>query len=354
MTLRYYQADVLDRVFAEYNSGKQSVCAVMPTGSGKTTVGSEAVIRKLSMRGASAVWLAPLKELVEQAKKYFPTSIDVVCVDETTDLQETIFPRLHISTVQSLAKRKHRPRAKFVVFDEGQYFYGTEEWSALADYYKAQGAEILSMTATPSRADGSPLSGLADSLVVGPSIKELTEKKYLVPCDVYSPTNDDRFIFTPDPIYAYNKYASGSKAVVFCSTVDEAKDLASDFSSHGISAGFAHSGDRRAVDLHRDGTIKVLCNVYLLSFGYDDPSIETVILNRKCGNVSTLMQMVGRALRPSKGKERARFIDIFGNIHQPGFGRPDDERTFSLDSNPINHRGANRLEPGIDFNVISA
>ncbi len=350
-TLRDYQLDVMKRIFEEYRQGKKSVCAVMPTGSGKTKTASTSALVNIQMNGGDVVWLAPLKELISQAQDCFPTSVHVTQVDETSEPQETMFPRIHISTVQSLshAGRKFRPRAKFVVLDEAQYFFGTPEWNMVAKHYIEQGAKILSMTATPSRADGSPLMNLADSLVVGPTVKELIDRKFLVNCNVFS--TDENTIITPCPVKTYLKYAKGTKAAVFCSTVEEASDLANKFVENGVSAGFAHSGNRSAVKLHKGGSIDVLCNVYLLSFGYDDPSLETVILNRRCGNPSTMLQMIGRALRPSEGKSFANFFDLYGVIHQYGFGLPTDDRKYSLDSPPICYR-EDKLVPGKDFTVI--
>lgn len=320
-----------------------------------TTVGVSCVLEHIRRnRGASIVWLAPLRELIEQTKKYFPTYVDVVTVDENTDLQETMFPRIHVSTVQSLSKngRKFRPRASFVVLDEAQFFFGTPEWNQVAKYYINNGAKVLSLTATPARQDGSPLSELADSLVVGPSTKELINLKHLVKCDVFS---IDFKYNTYDPISSYIKYAKDSKAAVFCSTVDEAKDLSEEFNKCGILATFAHAGDRRGVELHKTNQVKVLCNVYLLSYGYDDPSIETIILNRGSSNPTTYLQMVGRGLRLFGNKESCKFIDLFGVIHKPNFGLPDDEREYSLEHQAITlkiDRFINTLVPGVDFTVI--
>ena len=355
MHLRNYQSKAIIDIFDEFNIGKKSVCCVLPTGAGKTTVGVNCVLRHIKeVRGASIVWLAPLKELIEQAKRYFPTSVDVVTVDEDSELQETMFPRIHISTVQSLSHngRKFRPRATFVVLDEAQFFFGTPEWNQVAKYYIDNGAKVLSLTATPSRQDGSPLSGLADSLIVGPSVKELIELKHLCKCDVFSITDS---AILRSPVDVYKQYTNNTKAAVFCSTVEDAKGLSNEFNLSGIQASFAYSGDRKAVEWHKKGNIQVLCNVYLLSYGYDDPSIETIILNRRCGNPSTYLQMVGRGLRPSNNKTSCKFVDMFGVIHKPNFGLPDDEREYSLDGQAITlkvDRFENPLVAGEDFTVI--
>lgn len=351
MKLREYQEKAISDIFSEFNSGKKSVCCVLPTGAGKTTVGLNSVLKHIKETyRASVVWLAPLKELIEQTKKYFPTSVDVVTVDEDTELQETMFPRIHISTIQSLARSKFRPRATFVVLDEGQFFFGTPEWNQVPKYYIDKGSKILSLTATPSRQDGSPLSGLADSLVVGPSTKQLINLGHLVKCNVFS--IDYRFN-SYDPIVSYLKYANDTKAAVFCSTVDEARELSKEFNASGVTSAFAHAGDRYGVELHKSNKVKVLCNVYLLSYGYNDPSIETIILNRGVSNASTYLQMVGRGLRPFGNKEFCRFIDLYGVIHKPNFGLPDDEREYSLEHQAITLKTDRSLVPGVDYTVIS-
>lgn len=346
--LHDYQESMVERCAEAFKIGRMSVCAVLPTGAGKTACAVEMCRRHLRLYGAGAsiIWLAPMRELVSQAKGAFPPDVHTVTSTKEMEAQHTLFPRVHISTVHALAQTGYRPRATMMVLDEAQYFFGTPAWNNVALEYIAKGVRILSLTATPARVDGEPLSKLADELVVGPSIKTLVERwrrtegrEGLVPPHVYAPSQR---LQAPcmDPVEAYQKHAPDTKAVIFCSTVEQAIDTAIRFCEAGIPAAAASAQDRDAIADHKAGNLRVLCNVFLVSVGYDDPTIETVILARGISNPSTWIQIVGRPLRRSPGKARAIVLDLLGNVHQHGL--PEEERTYSLEGKAI------RLAAGSD------
>lgn len=337
MTLRDYQVDIVERCAREYTLGRRSVCAVLPTGAGKTRVAVTCVERHLAREpNACVVWLAPLRELVKQARGAFGSDVHVTSFDADDESQETLFSRVIVTTVHSLAISGARPRATMLVLDEAQFFFGTPEWNTVVKSYIDADTRVLSLTATPSRPDGTPLAELADALVVGPSVRALTKLGFLVPCRVFAPENTDA-------IAAYRRFADGSKAAVFCANVAAARELAARFNEAGVSAASADATDRGGLDAHRDGRIKVLCNVFLLSVGYDDPSIETVILDRGCSNPSTYLQIVGRALRPVRDKSHATLIDLRGSVYQHGL--PDEPRKYSLLGRAISFGPRPRREP---------
>lgn len=338
MQLRDYQQKMIDDCVTAYRQGAKSVCGVLPTGAGKTRVGVACVRRHIEITpSASVVWLAPLVDLVKQAKQDFPSDMHVTTSTSRTEPQETMFPRVHVSTVHSLV-RGFRPRCTLLVLDEAQFFFGTPEWNQVALDYLALGVRILSLTATPTRQDGAPLRNLADALVVGPSAQELIARKFLVPMHVYGPPKRVDKIYM-DPVDAYLKYAPNTKAAVFCGSIEEAKELSRRFNEAGVSAGWASADERGDVIRHQKNEIKVLCNVFLLSVGYNDPSIETVIIARGCGNPSTFIQMTGRAMRPFAGddvlpeKSLSTLIDLYGSVHQHGL--PWEPRRYSLDGHAI-------------------
>jgi DNA repair protein RadD len=80
------------------------------------------------------------------------------------------------------------------------------------------------------------------------------------------------------------------------------------------------------------GQLQVLCNCGLISEGVDVPNIAAVILLRPTASVGLYLQQVGRALRPSPGKDRAVILDFAGNVGRHGL--PDAPRTWSLDAKP--------------------
>lgn len=347
MTLYDYQDAFVAAVGDAFAQGATSVCGVLPTGAGKTRATVAMCLRHLAQEPRrSVVWLAPLTELVRQAKDAFPADVSVVTATGATEAQETIFARVHVSTVHALARTGLRPRGTFVVLDEAQYFFGTPAWNAVAQSYRAQGARVLSLTATPTRLDGTALSTLADAIVVGPSVQDLIDRwrrtdgrEGLVPPRVFAPAG--RLDRGGDPVAAYLAHAPGTKAIAFCVDRAAARALCAAFLAAGVSAAWADADHREGLAQHRAGRVQVLCNVFLVSVGYDDPTVETVIWARGCGNAATYIQGNGRALRPARGKGAAYVLDLLGNVHQHGL--PEERRTYSLEGRAIRLAGSKPL-----------
>ena len=73
----------------------------------------------------------------------------------------------------------------------------------------------------------------------------------------------------------------------------------------------------------------MLINIDLFDEGLDVPGIECVLMLRATKSLSKYLQMVGRGLRPSKGKESLLIIDMVGNISEHGL--PDRPHKWTLD-----------------------
>lgn len=209
-----------------------------------------------------------------------------------------------------------------------------DAWSELMDHYR--GAYSLGLTATPMRSDGKALD-CYDELVVGAHYSELLKAGHLTQCRVYQPTTRLNGLAT-DPLDAYKAHGRGRQAFVFCANVKHCYDVAEAFDSAGISSAVIEGEtdlDIRAqrIEMFRRRYLQCLMNVYCLTEGVDVPSAEVCILARSVNNTGTYMQMVGRILRPSEGKDEARLIDLSGSslVH----GMPTADRMYSLKGNAI-------------------
>ena len=58
--------------------------------------------------------------------------------------------------------------------------------------------------------------------------------------------------------------------------------------------------------------LQVLVNVDIFSEGFDCPDVEFIQLARPTLSLAKYLQMVGRGLRPSKGKNNCMIIDNVG------------------------------------------
>ena len=63
-----------------------------------------------------------------------------------------------------------------------------------------------------------------------------------------------------------------------------------------------HTISPHALSCLRSGGVRVLCNVDVLSEGFDEPSVGCVMLLRHTESRRVYVQQVGRGLRTSLGK----------------------------------------------------
>lgn len=231
----------------------------------------------------------------------------------------------------------------------------SKTWKTVADYYEK--SIKIGLTATPCRLDGKPLSGMFDSIVIGPQTDELIKAGFLVPYLYYAPTNLDtsnvkisggefnadslqeclkESNIIGDNISQYKKLAMGKRNVVFACNRKHAMSIVDRYIAEGISAelldGTLDAGTRKKiVDKFSKGDTKVIVSIDVISEGFDLPAIEVVSMLRPTMSLSLCIQQWGRGLRtaPEIGKTHCLILDHVNNYQRHGL--PDDHREWSLD-----------------------
>jgi superfamily II DNA or RNA helicase len=337
-----HQTKALSLVTEEFRKGNNAVCLVMSTGAGKTFTGGFMASRVIAKKpGSTVLWCAHREELVSQAYDELSAqglSCGVIQANPTRECNP--YRPVQIASTQTLLARGLFPSASFLVLDEVHH-YASTRWSTLGAEYKKRGVYLVGLTATPIRADGRGLEDLFDSLVCPISMKDLIAQGFLVPYTLIAPErplrNDQ---IAARPVDAYLTHAAGRKAIVFAAHIKAAAEFLEQFKAAGVAAGMVtgemHPSERRAtLDAYKSGRLTVLCNVGVLTEGFDDRPTSCVILARSVGSVSLYLQICGRALRtsPKSGKADAILIDLHGScrIH----GLPDDDREFSLEGDGV-------------------
>lgn len=260
---------------------------------------------------------------------------------------------IHIGMVGTYANHPERyPKPDFIIFDEA-HFSMAATWQKLIDLYP--NAFMVGLTATPCRLDGRPLGSTYDCMVVGITTKELIQKGYLSDYRYFAPSVADlsslkrkgsdfdtesaaellmqRAVYG-DVIENYRKYADGLQTICYCSSIKHSEAMAEEFRNAGINAvhfdGNTPAAQRKKiVQDFRDKKIQILCNVDLISVGFDVPDCWCCILLRPTMSTALAIQQAGRALRPQPGKT-AIILDHVGNYIRHGL--PDTDREWSLES----------------------
>lgn len=333
--LRPYQTQALDTVSAHWRRGAKAVLLVAPTGSGKTTIGAEAVRRSVA-RGKKCLWIAHRRELITQAFDRL-CSEGIACgVIMADDKRADDTAPVQVCSIDTLTARGARPVADLVIWDEAHHC-AAATWRDLHRAYS--GSFHLGLTATPERGDGTPLGDVFEDMVIGASVRELTDMGFLVPCEVIAPpVKLDQGQLALDPVAAYQELGAGRQAVLYTGFVADAHEAARRFVEAGIPAaavdGAMPMADRDDV-LQRfaSGDLRVVTNVNVLTEGWDAPQTAVCILGRRVGHAGLYLQMVGRVLRPAEGKTSALVIDLAGSAVE--HGTPDEDRDYSLQGNGI-------------------
>jgi len=318
VTLRPYQQQLVTDIRLQYQLGKRSVLAVLPTGGGKT------------------VCFAYIADAA-QSSRSLPMHHGIIAANRAMDLSHAV----QVASVQTVARRLHLlPRDMFqlIVVDEAHHTTaGT--WAAVVEHFNT--AKLLGVTATPIRGDGRGLGEHYQAMVEGPSAQWLTDNGYLAAARVLAPPGfsaagmrkrmgdfDQRDAeqqvraIHGDCVSHYRQHLSGQTAIAFCCSVAHAEAVAALFLQAGIPAasidGSIDAATRRQLlsDLGT-GRIKVLTSCALIGEGVDVPSVGGCILLRPTASVGLHLQMIGRCLRPS-GSKVAVVLDHVGNCLRLG------------------------------------
>lgn len=349
--LRPYQNEIIDRTRAAMLRGSRSLLIVSPTGSGKTALTAH-MLSTASSKGMPSLFVVHRRELVKQSIRTF-TKVGVRHGIIAAGFYPEKAPLVQIASVQTLARRwQDYRKPALIVWDECHHV-AAKGWS---DIHKAlPEAYHVGLTATPQRLDGRGLGAWFKEMIDGPQVAWLIENGFLSRYKMFAPPGistvgmhtrygdfvksemesaADRPTITGDAIKHYLKHAAGKRAVVFCVSVEHSKHVVEQFRSAGVEAahvdGETNVDERdRSIARFESGQIKVLSNVELFGEGFDLPAIEVAILLRPTASLGLYLQQVGRALRPSPGKESAIILDHAGNCERHGL--PDEERVWSLD-----------------------
>lgn len=113
----------------------------------------------------------------------------------------------------------------------------------------------------------------------------------------------------------YKSHLERKQTLCFCVDVAHALSLSDAFHTDGIRAA-AVTGDMDRTErakVLKDfsvGKIQVLANCMVLTEGYDEPSVEGIILARPTKSTLLYTQMIGRGTRLYPGKKNVTVIDV--------------------------------------------
>lgn len=334
--LRSYQNDLIKKIINSMKHHHRVIIVQSPPRTGKTVVMAE-IARRTTAKNNRVLFMIHRREVLKQAIDTFKDQ------GVNPDL-------LTAGMVQTLTRKIDKLKKPDVILvDEAHHALAKSYQRILSKFPKAI---VLLFTATPHRAGRMQLDQIADDIIVGQSIHELTEKGFLAPFRYFQPPNDfdSKLLkrgstgdFTNESmqeamstkifghiVKQYKRIADGMQAVVYTYSIDSAVEIARKFNSEGISAievDGTTSKEKRdlAVRKFREQEIRILVNVNLFTEGVDLPNVDCVIMARPTASLALYLQFSMRCLNPREGKT-AIIIDHANNFKT--FGYPDDDRDW--------------------------
>ena len=312
---------------------------VVPTGGGKTFTAVKALHAmfdngRLDPLVDHVAWIAHRRELLTQAEEAFRL-YESICPERISYISRLAF--LMLSKVKMYMAQS--PDTKLVVIDEAHHGAA----NSYQPVFERGDVGVLGLTATPTRHDGRQLEFERESFSIGfpdlvdlgvilrPNVERVEGGRY----DISSIDDEEHLellnnkrrnaLIIKALLSQWKKY---KKVVVYVGTRRHVKDLyehmmTSRLRTHYDSIGWI-TGEGNSRSDERENFLRherahrrsILINVQVLSEGYDDPTINTVVMGAPTRSKLVYMQAMGRAIRhdPDDDLKKAYIVEVIDEL----------------------------------------
>lgn len=343
-----YQKGDIDAIFERMDNTPDSYRLLyqLPTGGGKTVIFSEIVRRYLSTHKKKVVVLTHRIELCKQTSKMlkgFGVKNKIINskIKELPDQEEY---SCFVAMVETLKNRLNDELLQIdnvglVIIDEAHY----NSFRKLLGSFN--NAFILGVTATPLSSNIKlPMNENYDELIVGDTISSLIENGFLAKAVTYSydvgltslkvGINGDYTVKSSDDLYSnmvmqekllhsYMEKSLGKKTLIFNNGINTSLYVYETFREAGFPIRHLDNTntpeDRKEIlRWFKHTPDAILTSVGILTTGFDEPTVETIILNRATKSLTLYYQMIGRGSRKLENKDTFNVIDLGNNAARFG------------------------------------
>ena len=360
--LRNYQSEAVKAAVEFFkSSNKTKPLLILPTGSGKSVIIAD-IVRQLK---GDVLILQPSKELLEQNYKKYDSVCDAFPEIERASVFSASVGvkekgRVTFATIGSIYKIPEVfASVEHVLVDEC-HFVPPKEDSMYVEFFEKLRVKVVGLTATPFRLKtyNDPFTGkkyskinlltrerpcFFNKFLHITQIKQMYDEKFLCPINYIEMQFDGSFLHVNSTGAEYsdkslqeamerNKiiekipdilrqaFVKGqNSALVFVRAVEEARHLSTVTPFSGYIHALTEKKEReQTIKSFKNGSIKTLNNVAVLTTGFDHPPLDTIILARATMSLALYMQMIGRGIRIHEGKERCAVVDMCGNFKRFG------------------------------------
>ena len=371
MNLRPYQQAAVDAVYEHLRSKNTNPCIVMPTGTGKSVVIAKIVSDAVTQWNGRVLILAHVKELLEQnAGKIHALcpKIPLGIYSAGLKSRDTDDPVI-VAGIQSVYNKACDLGAfDLIIVDEahliapdgdGMYRSFLKDMAVINPHVR-----IIGLTATPFRVKGGLIckeENILQEVCYEAGLKEMILHGYLSPiisragkteanlenlhirggefiADEIAEAMDKEELVDTECREIVELTRDRKSVLIFTTSLDHCQHVAEKIAAISGQECAIITGDTPAqeradiiarfrgehVPADLLGTpmppLKYLCNVSVLTTGFDAPGTDCVVMLRPTNSPGLLLQIAGRGLRlsPETGKKDCLFLDYGGNILRHG------------------------------------
>jgi DNA repair protein RadD len=357
LTLRPYQEEAKSSVYGHLRTRDDNPCVVIPTAGGKTPVIASISKDAVGLWNGRVLVLAHVKELLEQTAD----KLNAMCPEVRFGVysaglrrRDTTHPVI-VAGIQSVYRRACELDAfDLILIDEAHLI--PPDGDGMYQQFLAEArvvnpnVRIIGFTATPFRLKTGPIctpEGYLNHICFEVGIRELIRDGFLcglttklgaakvetgalhvragefVPSEIEDLMDDDALVEAACTEIV-EQTGNRNAVLIFASGVRHGEHIVRVFiEQHGIHCGFV-TGDTPAKErdatlaLFKSGGLKYLCNVNVLTTGFDAPHIDCVALLRPTLSAGLYYQMVGRGFRLHPSKTNCLILDFGGNVMRHG------------------------------------
>jgi superfamily II DNA or RNA helicase len=344
-----YQEKAINQIVEKLNERPDDFKLLyqLPTGGGKTIIFSEIARYFNNVKNKRVLILTHRVELLEQTSaRLKDISVkNFIINSEIRKIENQNEYNCFVAMVETLNNRLLEDdnfigNIGLVIIDEAH----NNSFRKIFQYFR--NSILLGVTATPLSSNKSlPLKDNYNELITGDSIHSLIADGYLCEPSTYTydvnlgslkvGINGDYTVSSSEKLYsgydmqfklisAYKEKALGKKTLIFNPGIQVSWLVYDFFKEAGITnikhldSTFGEKERREVLDWFRNTPGAILTSVGILTTGFDEPSVEVIVVNRATRSLTLYHQMIGRGSRVTPTKKNFTIIDLGNNVHRFG------------------------------------
>ncbi len=343
-----YQQNAIETILNKISESPEdfNLLYQLPTGGGKTVIFSEIARKYIEKTNKKVIILTHRVELAKQTSAML-TEFHVnnkVINSQVKELPDQDDYMCFVAMVETLNNRLQDEKINLkniglVIIDEAHY----NSFRKLFKYFK--NCFILGVTATPLSSNmETPMKDIYNELLVGETVASLIKNGFLSKAIPYTfnvglsslkvGMNGDYTVKSSEELYiqqqmqsrllaAYEQCAKGTKTLIFNNGIRTSWYVYDTFKEEGynirnLDSTVGKQERKEILEWFKNTPDAILTSVGILTTGFDEPTIETIIMNRATKSLALYFQMIGRGSRVIPGKTEFNLLDLGNNIARFG------------------------------------